>query len=85
MDNVSEGRWAKERRQENGISLKSDASYGHTSALELAACVIPYFHLPGFELSCMSRAEAIYLAEMACVGERHLSLPCLAAVEEEEK
>lgn len=85
MDNVSEGRWAKERWQENGIGLKSDASYGHTSALELVACVIPYFHLPGFELSRMSRAEAVDLAEMACIGQRKLSLACFASVEEEEK
>lgn len=85
MDNVSEGRWAEERGQENGIGLKSNASYGHTSALELATSVIPYFHLPGFELSRMSRAGAVDLAEMACVGQRQLSLACLAAVEEEEK
>lgn len=59
LDNVSEGRWAKEKGQENGICLKGDASHGHTGATELGARVVPYFYLPGFELGRLSRAEAV--------------------------
>lgn len=85
MDNVSQGRWAKERGQENGIGLKGDASKGHTGAPELGARVVPYFHLPGFKLGRLSRAEAVDSAETACVQQRQFSLACLTAVEEEEK
>lgn len=85
MDNVSESRWAKESGQENGIGLEGDASHRHTCASELRAHVVPYFHLTGFKLGRLSGREAVYLAEMACVLKRHLSLACLAAMEEEEK